>query len=619
MTEEARQTNEKKKKKKQFSKDYIWTFTTYFTEGFPYIIIRTVSSVFFRDMKVSLEAIGLVNLFGLPWVLKFLWGPWVDEYSTKRLWLLTMQTILLVILGVAAFVVPLSNSVQLVAALFFIGAFIAATHDIAIDGYYMEALDKDGQAKFVGYRTMAYRIAMMTGTGVIVTIAAVVGWSLGFLVAAAIFGMFFLYHVFFLKEVETRGKKIKHLLMRALHLKTFLFAAGMVIVVIAVRYFFQSPFYKQLKEQLPLLKKIGFSHWVALLLLLILFLVGIFRKRIKALIIRDPESHYSRAFLYFMERDKVAFILAFIILLRVGEWTLSTMVAPFMVDLGIKIHYGWISAIVGLPASIAGAMMGGWMISRYSLKKVMWPFIMAQNFTNIIYMALALHLASFIKISVAAAEPVGGGAASMALASAAHGFHQFTAGTGAVNMAMAILPTSFIKIITGAAEPLGSEAFKMMLGAAAHGFHQCSGGLEAASMGRAVLHISFIEIVTGVKIITAAAEPAGIGAVNLALVAATHGFDQFAGGLGTAVLMTYLMRICHKEFKAAHYAIGTALMNISAIFAGVVGGIIAGWLGYAWLFGLSFVASVPAMLLIPFLPYVSDNENKATDKHRQNS
>jgi PAT family beta-lactamase induction signal transducer AmpG len=60
-------------KKGKFSKDYIWTFTTYFTEGFPYAIIRSISSLFFRDMGVSLEAIGLTPFFGLPWILKFLW------------------------------------------------------------------------------------------------------------------------------------------------------------------------------------------------------------------------------------------------------------------------------------------------------------------------------------------------------------------------------------------------------------------------------------------------------------------------------------------------------------------------------------------------------------------
>jgi hypothetical protein len=63
---------------------YVWAFTTYFAEGFPYTIIRIVSSVFFRDMHVSLQAIGLTSLFGLPLSLKFLWGPQVDQYGTKH-------------------------------------------------------------------------------------------------------------------------------------------------------------------------------------------------------------------------------------------------------------------------------------------------------------------------------------------------------------------------------------------------------------------------------------------------------------------------------------------------------------------------------------------------------
>ena len=73
--------------------------------------------------------------------------------------------------------------------------------------------------------------------------------------------------------------------------------------------------------------------------------------------------------------------------------------------------------------------------------------------------------------------------------------------------------------------------------------------------------------------------------------------------------MTFLIRICHQQFKAAHYAIGSGLMNVSSIFAGVMSGFIAGWLGYAWLFGLSFLISIPAMALIPFLPYLENNPN----------
>jgi len=143
---------------------YVWAFTTYFAEGLPYTIIRMVSSVFFRDMRVSLEAIGLTSLFGIPWVIKFLWGPLIDQFGTKRKWILIMQFLLVLLFLVVAVMSALPFGVTVIGGLLFFGAFLSATHDIAIDGYYMEALDKEGQAKFVGYRVMAYRLAMDTMT-----------------------------------------------------------------------------------------------------------------------------------------------------------------------------------------------------------------------------------------------------------------------------------------------------------------------------------------------------------------------------------------------------------------------------------------------------------------------
>jgi MFS family permease len=184
------------RKRKRLQAPYIWAFTTYFAEGFPYTVIRIISSVFFRDMRVSLEAIGLTSLFGLPWVLKFLWGPQIDQYGTKRRWMLTMQFLLVVMVIAVALLSPLPQGIRIIAILFFIGSFVAATHDMAIDGYYMEALDRKGQAKFVGYRVMAYRISMMTGTGVIVTIGATTDWLVAFLAAGALLSILFIYHLF---------------------------------------------------------------------------------------------------------------------------------------------------------------------------------------------------------------------------------------------------------------------------------------------------------------------------------------------------------------------------------------------------------------------------------------
>ena len=495
-----------KQTNKFFSSPYIWAFTTYFQEGFPYSIIRTVSGVFFRDMKVSLESIGLTPLFGLPWILKFLWSPQIDNYSTKKRWMVFSQGLIVIMMVLAAVFAPLENNVSLIAGLFFLGAFIAATNDTSIDGYYMEALDKDGQSKFVGYRVMAYRIAWMTGPGIIATIGTTVSWFLAFLTGAVIYLVFTLYHIFFLAEAGEKGENMLFMFKRMVRVRTFVFLISLLSLIVAVRMFFASHFYAELKETLPVLNKFYFSHWIALLLLLSLIILALLRNKLKSGIMGNRESRYGKAFYYFMEREKIGLILAFLILLRAGEWAVTVMVAPLIVDIGIKAHYGWISGGIGLPSSIAGAMLGGWMISRFTLKRVIWPFILLQNLTNLVYMALAIHLGTFITINTNADNPV------------------------------------------------------------------------------------------------------PIGTFNLFCTAAVHAFDQFASGLGTAVLMTYLMRICHSEFKATHYAIGTGLMNLSGLFAGVSSGFIAGWLGYSWLFGISFVFSVPAMLMIPFLPYLTEKK-----------
>ena len=38
------------------------------------------------------------------------------------------------------------------------------------------------------------------------------------------------------------------------------------------------------------------------------------------------------------------------------------------------------------------------MISKYSLGRTIWPFLLAQNLTNLVYMALALHLVPYLAL-----------------------------------------------------------------------------------------------------------------------------------------------------------------------------------------------------------------------------
>ncbi|MBN2345112.1 MAG: MFS transporter [Candidatus Aminicenantes bacterium] len=481
-------------------KTHLWCFSTYFAEGFPYSIIRSVSTFFFRDMRVSLEAVGLTTLFGLPWILKFFWGPLVDEFATKRRWLLAMQAALAALVAFAAFLAPLPGGVRLIAILFFAGAFVAATHDIAIDGYYLAALDKVQQTKFLGYRVMAYRVAMLTGTGVIVSVGASLSWPAAFLCAGLLLGLLVVYHYFFLPECEVERRPFRHMARIFARPRLLAGAALAAAVVAGLFLFFRSALFRGWAEALPLLKELTFARAVGLGLVLALALVAALRRRLAALLTRDPDSFYGRAFLSFMEQEKIGLVLAFIVLARSGEFMVSSMASPFIIDLGIRQHYGWISGGVGLPASIAGAMIGGWMISRLGLRRVIWPFLLAQNLTNVAYMLLAAGLSPYLEAHAGAA------------------------------------PALFI------------------------------------------------------------------GTGNLLLAAGVHGFDQFASGLGTAVLVTFLMRICKAEFKAAHFAIGSGLMSLGGIVAGVSSGFLASWLGYPGMFLVSFLISLPGMLLLLWVP-----------------
>jgi PAT family beta-lactamase induction signal transducer AmpG len=74
--------------------------------------------------------------------------------------------------------------------------------------------------------------------------------------------------------------------------------------------------------------------------------------------------------------------------------------------------------------------------------------------------------------------------------------------------------------------------------------------------------------------------------------------------------MVFLMRCCDPAHKAAHMALLTALMSVSFTLAGVSSGYVAAAIGFVPYFAASFVATIPAMVLIFWLPYL-DGRNAA--------
>jgi MFS family permease len=158
----------------------------YFAQGLPFGFFTIALPAMLRQGGQSLKTISLVSvLLMLPWLLKFLWAPFVDHRGTRRGWLLTLQ---LSALAVAIVITQLHVDGNYV--LLFVAAFtfnlIAATQDIATDGLAVRMLDARELGLANGIQVGAYRIGMMFGGGLVLKIFELSGWPLAFGCMAAL-------------------------------------------------------------------------------------------------------------------------------------------------------------------------------------------------------------------------------------------------------------------------------------------------------------------------------------------------------------------------------------------------------------------------------------------------
>ena len=182
-----------------------WVPSLYFAEGFPYVLVVTISAILFKQMGISNADITLyTGWLYLPWVIKPIWSPFIDLLQSKRWWVLITQSLLGIGLAAIAFSIPTSHFLQVSLAIFWLLAFSSATHDIAADGLYLLSLSQGDQSLFVGIRNTFYRIASIVGQGGILFVVGILerrgittmkAWSIAFIAAALIMIFLSLYHL----------------------------------------------------------------------------------------------------------------------------------------------------------------------------------------------------------------------------------------------------------------------------------------------------------------------------------------------------------------------------------------------------------------------------------------
>ena len=317
-------------KKSNNHRPWFWIPSLYFTEGLPYFAVVILSSIMYKNLGMSNTDIAFYTAwFYLPWVIKPLWSPFVDIYKTKRFWIITMQLLLGAGLAGMALALPLDNYIRYSLALFWLLAFSSATHDIAADGYYIQTLDEGEQSFFVGIRSTFYRMAMITGQGLIVILAGKLqnhydvktAWQLTMALLSLILFVVAIYHAFVLPKTEKHSAHNSHESGLKGYLEVF------------------SAFFKK-------------QH------------IGIFIAFI--LLYRLGEAQLTKIASLFMLDERA-----------VGGLGLSTEAVGFI--------YG----TVGVIALVIGGILGGILVSRYGLKYWIWWMALAINLPDLVYIYMA--------------------------------------------------------------------------------------------------------------------------------------------------------------------------------------------------------------------------------------
>lgn len=332
---------------------FLWVPTLYLAEGIPYFVVTAISVVLFTQLGMPNAKMALfTSLITFPWVIKPLWSPFVDTLRTKRWWVLTMQTVMAIAILCIALIAP-RGYFGAALVLFTITAFASATHDIAADGYYMLALSDKQQSAYVGLRSTFYKIAGIFCQSVLLILVGVV-------------------------EHYT---SINNAWACALA------CVSGILTLIMLWHLWTMPRVESAPEH-----RSSAQIW----------------------------HRIAETFISFFTRPGIGIALSFMLLYRLPEALLLKLCNPFFLTareqggLGLSvdqigIYYGGI----GVVLMLLGGIFGGLMISRWGLKKMIFP------------MALALTLPCAVYVYFAIMQPT-----SIAIIASAIGIEQFGYGLG---------------------------------------------------------------------------------------------------------------------------------------------------------------------------------------------
>ncbi len=163
-------------------------FSLYIAQSIPMSFFSTVIPVIMRQENYSLGSIGLLQLVKLPWIIKFLWAPLVDNNTANRRqirqWIVISELFYAaIIVGIGFF--NLKTDFVLIVVLIIAAFILSATQDIATDIFAIKVLKHNERSLGNSMQSAGSFVGSLFGTGVLLVVYHYFGWQNLLLVLAS--------------------------------------------------------------------------------------------------------------------------------------------------------------------------------------------------------------------------------------------------------------------------------------------------------------------------------------------------------------------------------------------------------------------------------------------------
>ena len=347
-----------------------------FSAGLPFLLVFSTLNARLADVGVETATIGFFSWLGITYSIKVFWAPVVDRLKLplldrllgkRRSWIIFAQV------GIAAGLylmahVDATAAPEMMALYGLLVAFSSATQDVAIDAYRIEIAGERLQAALAATYIFGYRLALLVAGAGALYLAEFWSWQVSYEVMAALVG------VGVLTVLIVREPRVNH------------FAAAQDIA-------------HKIEQEAS--KRTHLNPRLARL-------VGWFYAAV------------AGPFLDFFRRYKELSIaiLLMVAVYRIADIAMGVMANPFYLDfMGFsKTQVADVTKIFGFFMTIAGSLLGGVMVVRYGVRRILLLGAIMTAATNLLFVLLAQYPPDLVTLAaVVSADNLSGGIANVAL------------------------------------------------------------------------------------------------------------------------------------------------------------------------------------------------------------